>query len=210
MHAGEILAGLTPEQAEAVRAPLGPLAVIAGPGTGKTRVLSGRIAHRILACGDAPERIVGVTFTTRAGEELRTRTAQFLGDRHGRRARAVRGRLDTEELDEERRLVYVGCTRAVRRLFLNYPTHGRVGAASARGDPSRLPSSRPRGRVRLRGDSSRGIASVTDRARRRRTRARPACRPCRSPGTARAGPPAARRDSRGARSDRRCPGRRRR
>lgn len=94
MHAGEILAGLTPEHAEAVRAPLEPLAVIAGPGTGKTRVLSARIAHRILACGDAPERIVGVTFTTRAGEELRTRTARFLGDRHGRRARTVRGRLD--------------------------------------------------------------------------------------------------------------------
>ena len=81
MHADEILAGLTPEQAEAVRAPSGPIAVIAGPGTGKTRVLSARIAHRILACGDAPESIVGVTFTTRAGEELRTRTAQLLGDR---------------------------------------------------------------------------------------------------------------------------------
>ncbi len=80
MHADDILAGLTPEQAEAVRAPSGPIAVIAGPGTGKTRVLSARIAHRILACGDAPERIVGVTFTTRAGEELKSRTARLLGD----------------------------------------------------------------------------------------------------------------------------------
>jgi len=69
---GPVLGGLDPEQREAAGAP-GPLLIVAGPGTGKTRTLTHRLAHLVGERGVAPERCLAVTFTRRACDELRDR-----------------------------------------------------------------------------------------------------------------------------------------
>jgi len=69
----------TPQQRRAIEAPLGPVLVVAGPGAGKTFCLIGRINHLIARMGESPRRILAVTFTNKAAEEIGTRLHETRG-----------------------------------------------------------------------------------------------------------------------------------
>ena len=81
----ELLAGLDPEQLTAACAPRGPVCILAGAGTGKTRTIVHRIAHLIHSGHVAAGQVLAVTFTARAAGQLRTRLRAL--DIHGAQAR---------------------------------------------------------------------------------------------------------------------------
>ena len=74
------LRGLNPEQRAAAVHTDGPLLILAGAGTGKTKTLVHRIAHLIRAAQIEPQNIVGVTFTNRAADEMRERVESYIGE----------------------------------------------------------------------------------------------------------------------------------
>jgi DNA helicase-2/ATP-dependent DNA helicase PcrA len=132
-----ILGGLDPEQRVAAGAGPGPLVVVAGPGTGKTRTLTHRVAYLVAERGVAAERCLAITFTRRACAELRERLDGLLGAEarrmvvttfHGLGLRILREQHEAAGLgpgfrvadDEERLEVLgelVGSEREARRLL---------------------------------------------------------------------------------------------
>ncbi|HEY8472644.1 MAG TPA: ATP-dependent DNA helicase UvrD2 [Natronosporangium sp.] len=75
--AQRVLAGLDPDQRRAVTAPAGPVCILAGAGTGKTRAITHRIAYRVVSGEISPKHVLAVTFTARAAGQLRERLAQL-------------------------------------------------------------------------------------------------------------------------------------
>jgi len=124
--AERVLAGLDPDQRRAVTAPAGPVCILAGAGTGKTRAITHRIAYRTLSGEIDPRHVLAVTFTARAAAEMRARLTSLGAGRvqartfHAAALRQVRyfaprlleGRGMPELVESKARLVALAAAKA--------------------------------------------------------------------------------------------------
>ncbi len=81
MDVSDLLNDLNPPQREAVAAPPGPLLILAGAGSGKTRVLTHRMAWLVRTHDISPHSLMAVTFTNKAAAEMRGRVIDLVGPR---------------------------------------------------------------------------------------------------------------------------------
>lgn len=86
-----MLSKLNPPQREAVKYLDGPLLVLAGAGSGKTRVITHKIVHMIEQCGYAPKEIAAITFTNKAAREMQERVGQLLSESPTLKAKPGKG-----------------------------------------------------------------------------------------------------------------------
>ena len=82
------LEGMNEQQISAIVAPIAPMKVLAGPGSGKTRVLVGRVTHLINELGVPPSHILCITFTNKAAREMRERLIASVGEDNARQITA--------------------------------------------------------------------------------------------------------------------------
>ncbi|HEX4225304.1 MAG TPA: UvrD-helicase domain-containing protein [Pseudonocardiaceae bacterium] len=150
--AGGLLDGLDPDQRAAAEVVEGPLLIVAGPGTGKTRTLTHRIAHLITAHDVAPQHCLAITFTRRACEEMRERLETLVPEQARRTTVATFHRLGLDLLREQhalaglpedfgiadegsqlaviRELLGTGTLRDARKALEEVSAHRRAGTTS--------------------------------------------------------------------------------